>query len=78
MNPDKKKQWTTALRSGEYEQGEVRLERDGKFCCLGVLSHLAYKEGVVTRKPSTTHDEDGDTYAYGEIPNVDEQGNSEE
>jgi len=41
-----------ALRSGEYKQGQGRLCRaiaDGSrsFCCLGVLTDLAVKEGVL-------------------------------
>jgi hypothetical protein len=43
--------WLKALRSGEYRQGENRLctlSEDGakSFCCLGVLSDLAVKEGA--------------------------------
>lgn len=49
MNKDVKSQWVSALRSGEYEQGRGRLERDGKFCCLGVLCDLAVKAGVAKR-----------------------------
>jgi hypothetical protein len=33
-------QWTAALRSGEYEQGTGALNKDGKYCCLGVLCDL--------------------------------------
>lgn len=29
--------WLTALRSGNYDQGEHRLCRNNKFCCLGVF-----------------------------------------
>jgi hypothetical protein len=28
--------WLDALRSGKYEQTTGQLERDGKYCCLGV------------------------------------------
>lgn len=49
MNPEIKKRWVAALRSGEYEQGKGRLvTEDGKFCCLGVLCDLAVGDGVVT------------------------------
>jgi len=37
------KRWTEALRSGEYEQGEMALCDNGKYCCLGVLCDL-YKD----------------------------------
>jgi len=32
--------WVNALRSGDYEQGQDYLCRDGKFCCLGVLCEI--------------------------------------
>ena len=34
--------WIAALRSGQYKQGRFRLERDGRFCCLGVLCHVLH------------------------------------
>jgi hypothetical protein len=47
MNPDIKQKWLDALRSGEYQQGEKVLRTaDNKFCCLGVLTDIAIKEGV--------------------------------
>ena len=50
MNPEIKAQWLAALRSGEYRQGKGELEGSGgRFCCLGVLCHLAHKQGVVER-----------------------------
>ena len=46
MNPEIKKQWVEALRSGEYKQGRYCLRDDeNKFCCLGVLSDLYIKQG---------------------------------
>lgn len=30
------KQWIAALDSGEYKQGECRLQDDTGYCCLGV------------------------------------------
>ena len=39
MTPEQK-QWIAALRSGAYEQGTEWLEKDGKFCCLGVACNL--------------------------------------
>ena len=35
-----KEKWLTALRSGDYQQGEGEFCNNGKYCCLGV----AYKE----------------------------------
>lgn len=55
-----KQRWLTALRSGEYPQITGVLHNDEGFCCLGVLSELAHKDGVVTR--TRTND---DYYAYG-------------
>jgi hypothetical protein len=32
--------WVEALRSGKYKQGQRYLNRDNKFCCLGVLCEV--------------------------------------
>ncbi len=32
--------WVEALRSGKYQQGRQYLNKDGKFCCLGVLCEI--------------------------------------
>lgn len=54
MNPKIKEMWIEALESGEYKQGHGQLEKDGQFCCLGVLCDLAIKDGVeVERKIDT-------------------------
>lgn len=37
MKREIKEAWLRALKSGEYEQGELHLEKDLKYCCLGVL-----------------------------------------
>lgn len=49
MTPKEVRQlWVKALRSGEYKQGRTRLRtKDGKYCCLGVLTDLAVKNGVI-------------------------------
>ena len=48
MNQEIKAKWVAALRSGEYKQGFEQLKDcNGNFCCLGVLSDLAEKEGIV-------------------------------
>lgn len=48
MNPEVKKKWLDALRSGKYKQGKDQLkqEQDGDcaYCCLGVLCDLFVKE----------------------------------
>lgn len=61
MNQEIKAQWTTALRSKEFEQGTNMLEtEDGKFCCLGVLCVLATRAGIIQRVVN-----DGEVY-YGD------------
>lgn len=49
MNPEVKKRWVAALRSGEYVQGNdamcVRSEyAEDSYCCLGVLADMYCKE----------------------------------
>jgi hypothetical protein len=34
-------EWTTALRSGKYEQGQNALCDGSAFCCLGVLAEVS-------------------------------------
>lgn len=53
MHPDLKGPWLEALRSGEYVQGKQALrsaEPEGaRYCCLGVLSEVAAKAGLIER-----------------------------
>jgi hypothetical protein len=44
LKPEVREKWVAALRSGEYTQGTRALNRDGKFCCLGILCDLYHKE----------------------------------
>jgi len=32
-----KKEWIKALRSGKYKQGTGKLQKESRYCCLGVL-----------------------------------------
>lgn len=49
MKLDIKRKWIEALRSGEYVQGGGALrDSDNRFCCLGVLCDLAFKEEIVS------------------------------
>ena len=42
LNPEIKKKWLTALKSGNYKQGTGKLRRrDNSFCCLGVLCDIS-------------------------------------
>lgn len=47
MNKDVKQKWVAALRSGEFEQCKGTLRMGDSFCCLGVLSELAVRDGVI-------------------------------
>lgn len=46
MNPAVKALWISELRSGNWKQTNGALSRIDRFCCLGVLCELAYREGV--------------------------------
>lgn len=52
MDSEIKQEWVTALRSGDYNQGQMRLKTTTdevtRYCCLGVLCDLAVKQGVIT------------------------------
>lgn len=53
MNRTERDEWTAALRSGNYRQGQGRLDSAGKQCCLGVkclLDIAANRHGVQRRK----------------------------
>ena len=39
------KEWSDALRSGEYQQGKDFLHEGNRFCCLGVLCDLFDPDG---------------------------------
>lgn len=68
MNPEVKKLWVKALRSGKYKQGTGVLHRtDDRFCCLGVLCEVAIKQGV---QLSTKIDEDLGFYYYDDADAV--------
>ena len=41
---ERRKKWTDALRSGDYEQTHEVLNQNGKMCCLGVACDLYMKE----------------------------------
>ncbi len=43
------KMWLKALKSGEYKQTNGRLQENGRYCCLGVLTDLAVKNGVICK-----------------------------
>lgn len=41
MRKELGEKWLAALRSDKYKQGFGTLECDGRYCCLGVLEHVA-------------------------------------
>lgn len=47
MRKSVKEEWIAALRSGDYVQGAGKLNRNGEYCCLGILCNIAAKQGVV-------------------------------
>lgn len=58
MNPEVKKLWIDALRSGEYKQTKGILRREGGkggYCCLGVLCDLHAKQGLGNFKDSNAY-----------------------
>jgi len=40
MDQKLKKLWISALSSGKFEKGKGSLNRENKFCCLGVLCEI--------------------------------------
>lgn len=71
-----KKRWVEALRSGEYEQGRMKLRNKGTesdtFCCLGVLCDLAVQDGAI---PEPKRYGDSATFFYG-THNIDDGDNA--
>lgn len=41
LTPELKAKWVQALLSGEYKQGRGYLNKEGRYCCLGVLAIVA-------------------------------------
>ena len=85
MNPEIKKRWVEALRSGLYRQGHHTLRKfeDGvpKDCCLGVLCDLYRQEHpkesgwednsfVVANDPDFEEETDGTGYYTEYLPPV--------
>lgn len=55
------KKWVKELRSGKYEQSKGHLNKDGKFCCLGIACDIMHKE-----KRLAIQKQGGITYYYGD------------
>ena len=62
MNPEIKKRWIDALKSGDYKQGTESLCCNDSFCCLGVLCDLYIQDTKNGEWFSYSVDEYKDTY----------------
>lgn len=62
MNQQVKEKWLSALRSGDYQQTQLKLHTDDGFCCLGVLCDLYGKEHNV--EWNLVEDEDHNYYMF--------------
>lgn len=83
MNKEIKQMWVDALRSGLYTQGKACLRKNNDFCCLGVLSDLAEKDGVGYWKDDKFHIIDDDDFTislssrvsvWAEMKNISQMG----
>lgn len=50
LKPEVKQLWLEGLRSGDFQQCSGTLSNGVGYCCLGVLSELAHRQGVLTRE----------------------------
>ena len=65
-----RKDWVSALRSGQYKQGRGYLRsKNNEYCCLGVACELAGVEAVLSLR-DRDEEEDEDTYYYGDVYDV--------
>lgn len=60
------KQWVQALRSGEYEQGRMFLNKCGKFCCLGVACEV-FNQANPGKLEIGIYDIDPDATTYDDL-----------
>lgn len=42
-----RKKWIQSLRSGKFKQGMNYLEKNGKYCCLGVACRVIQPKGSI-------------------------------
>lgn len=72
LKPEVKQLWLEGLRSGDYPQCIGKLSNNVGYCCLGVLSEIAHKEGVVSREVEEVADGFHNTteeVRYGRVSN---------
>tara|TARA_R100001244_G_scaffold129809_1_gene101482 strand:- start:471 stop:851 length:381 start_codon:yes stop_codon:yes gene_type:complete len=74
MNKEIKAKWVSALKSGNYRQGQNQLKVEGKknsrvrYCCLGVLCNIYKKDtGKGKWERASFIDTDGE-YEQSELP----------
>lgn len=46
VNKANMRKWVAALRSGQFDQGTVKLRSANEYCCLGVACEVAIANGV--------------------------------
>lgn len=63
MNREHRDSWVVGLRSKKYPQGRGFLNRNGRFCCLGVLCEVLINSGVDEIDKSRTGAPE-ETFAY--------------
>lgn len=49
------RKWVDALRSGRYTQRSGYLNKDGRFCCVGVACEVLIQSGTKLPRNSDTH-----------------------
>lgn len=70
MNKEKAMEWVARLRSGKYKQGKSVLNRNDEFfCCLGVLSEIAFEDNIVTKTKGLRNMIYYNT-CFGGLPNI--------
>src|SRR5690242_8245480 len=62
MRQDIALDWADRLESGKYPQGRFALQRNGMFCCFGVLAEMAVEAGAIEKTPKAHWA--GEEYAY--------------
>ena len=72
MDPALKARWTSALRSGRYQQGQKRLFHQSNgtihYCCLGVLCDLLIPNVHLAPFSEVEDEDETPTVFYNEIP----------
>lgn len=64
IDPDLKRKWVSALRSGRYTQVSHKLRHGDSFCCIGVLCDiLPNREWSITGQVTLASGETGYEFA---------------